>query len=52
MLSALAVCTYAQNDEVPSLNIGDQAPPLHVREWIKGTPIQKFEKGTVYVVEF
>ena len=36
----------------PMLNIGDPAPPLHVREWLKGSPVQTFEKGKVYVVEF
>jgi thiol-disulfide isomerase/thioredoxin len=34
------------------LNIGDPAPPLQVRHWLKGEPFQKFEKGQVYVVEF
>ncbi|ASU36558.1 hypothetical protein MuYL_4675 [Mucilaginibacter xinganensis] len=33
-------------------NLGDPAPPLRVREWIKGTPVTSFEKGKVYVVEF
>lgn len=36
----------------PSLNIGDAAPPLKVKDWIKGTPIQNFEKDKIYVVEF
>lgn len=35
-----------------SLNIGDAAPPLKVKDWIKGTPIQNFEKDKIYVVEF
>ena len=48
----IAVTTHAQNDQSPSLNIGDPAPPLRVRGWIKGTPVQRFEKGNVYVVEF
>jgi thiol-disulfide isomerase/thioredoxin len=48
----ITVSAYAQNEQPPSLNIGDPAPPLRVREWIKGTPIQRFEKGKVYVLEF
>ena len=37
LLCIIAVTTYAQNNQAPSLNIGDPAPPLRVREWIKGT---------------
>src|SRR6266404_4476353 len=52
LLCIIAVTTHAQNDQLPSLNIGDPAPPLRVRGWLKGTPVQSFEKGKVYVVEF
>ena len=49
----LTVSSYAQNDSsLPTLNIGDPAPPLKLRTWYKGTPFKQFEKGTVYVVEF
>ena len=34
------------------LNIGDPAPPLKVKAWVKGTPIQSFEKGKIYVIDF
>lgn len=34
------------------LNIGDNAPSLTVKEWIKGRPISEFKKGKVYVIEF
>lgn len=30
---------------------GDPAPELRVSQWIKGDPIDRFEKGQVYVVE-
>ena len=43
---------YGQADQITSVTIGDTAPPLFIRDWIKGTPILKFEKGKVYVVEF
>ena len=47
-----AVSTYAQIDQSPSLIIGDPAPSLHVGKWIKGSPIQRFERGKIYVIEF
>lgn len=51
-LCMIAVAVQAQNAPSPLLNIGDPAPPLRVREWIKGSPIKKFKRGKVYVVEF
>jgi len=41
-----------RNEQPPTLNLGDPAPSLRVREWLKGKPVGQFEKGTVYVVEF
>ncbi|GBC93560.1 Thioredoxin [bacterium HR15] len=35
-----------------TLKEGDKAPPLKVAKWIKGKPVQRFEPGKVYVVEF
>lgn len=52
LLCMIAVTTHAQNEQSPSLNIGDPAPPLRVRGWLKGSPVQRFEKGFVYVLEF
>lgn len=51
-LSTIAVAVRAQSDQFSLLNIGDQAPTLRVRDWIKGEPVQRFEKGHVYVLEF
>jgi thiol-disulfide isomerase/thioredoxin len=42
----------AQQDHPPLFNLGDPAPPLRVGVWLKGTPVQGFEKGKVYVIEF
>jgi len=39
-------------DTSTSCNIGSPAPPLRVKEWIKGQPVTRFEQGKVYVVEF
>src|SRR5664279_4900575 len=52
LLCIIAVTTHAQIGQSPSLNIGDPAPPLRVRVWLKGSPVQRFEKGNVYVLEF
>lgn len=52
MLSAFHLSVNAQPLINLGLNIGDPAPPLKVKEWVKGTPIQNFEKGKIYVVEF
>lgn len=48
----LAFTAYGQKNNLYSLNIGDAAPSIHVQKWIKGTPINYFEKGQVYVVDF
>lgn len=52
LLCTITLVGHAQNSDRSSLNIGDSAPTLHVQEWIKGTPIQQFEKGQIYVLEF
>jgi thiol-disulfide isomerase/thioredoxin len=39
----------------PNLKIGDMAPGLQLRgadEWLKGSPVSRFKKGEVYVIEF
>ena len=43
-----------QAQEVPHhlINIGDSAPPLRVRAWLKGGPVHHFKRDNVYVVEF
>lgn len=50
-LLVLSLITAASSAQTSSINIGDTAPPLLVKEWLKGGPIQSFEKGRVYVVE-
>lgn len=34
------------------LGIGDSAPKLEVKEFVKGDEVKSFEKGKIYVVEF
>lgn len=43
---------HAQDTAQVYFNIADPAPSLYVQEWLKGTPIQQFEKGRIYVIEF
>ncbi len=38
--------------DAQSLSIGDPAPKLEVKSFVKGEPVTKFEPGKVYVVEF
>jgi thiol-disulfide isomerase/thioredoxin len=47
-----AIVTHAQKFPAPLINIGDPAPPLQADNWIKGSPVNSFEKGKIYVVEF
>lgn len=51
LLLFIALIGNAQNNSSP-LTIGKPAPPLRVKQWIKGEPIKGFKKGRVYVVEF
>src|SRR5215470_10631086 len=34
------------------LGVGDAAPKLEVKEFVKGEPVKQFDKGKIYVVEF
>ena len=34
------------------LSVGDAAPAISVKKYVKGLPVSKFEKGKLYVVEF
>lgn len=37
---------------LPSLMIGDPAPPLQTGKWLQGEPVRGFEKGKSYLIEF
>lgn len=52
LLSAVAFHIYAQDIPAPTLDVGDPAPTLYVQEWVKGAPIQRIEKGHIYIIEF
>lgn len=44
--------SFAQAQTPKKLTIGEAAPVLKPAKWLKGSPIPKFEKGRIYVVEF
>jgi thiol-disulfide isomerase/thioredoxin len=46
----LTLATVARADD--PLSVGDPAPKLEVKEFVKGQPVKKLDKGKVYVVEF
>ncbi|QEH41639.1 TlpA disulfide reductase family protein [Chitinophaga sp. XS-30] len=47
-----APAPVAGDEDMPSLKVGDPAPPLTVEKWIKGKPVSKFVPGHIYVIEF
>jgi thiol-disulfide isomerase/thioredoxin len=38
-------------EDGPKLKVGDAAPKLAVGKWVKGEPVEAFEKGKIYVLE-
>jgi len=50
IMSIVVGTIYLANAQ--SINVGDQAPPLHIIKWLKGKPVKTFEKGKVYLVDF
>jgi thiol-disulfide isomerase/thioredoxin len=52
LLLIMAVRSRGQNGPILTLTIGYPAPPLQVRDWLKGKPFQSFDKGRIYVIEF
>ncbi len=49
---AWAVGAPAVAQDGPTLAVGDPAPKIEVKEFVKGQEIQEFAKGKTYVVEF
>ncbi len=44
--------TIAEKPAPSNLSIGDNAPAISIDHWVKGDPINGFEDGKVYVMEF
>jgi thiol-disulfide isomerase/thioredoxin len=51
-LTALVVICAAGTAAAEDLGVGDSAPKLQVKEFVKGEPVAQLEKGKTYVVEF
>jgi thiol-disulfide isomerase/thioredoxin len=52
LLAATLVACRLEAHDGPGIFLEDPAPAVHVGKWFKGTPVDHFEPGTVYVVEF
>jgi len=61
LLGAFAINARSQDNQspltppstpAPVVNIGDPAPPLRLRAWLKGGPIDSLKKDNVYILEF
>lgn len=52
VVAALALAAVSVAQTQATLVVGDPAPNITVGKWVKGTPVAKFEKGKLYVVEF
>ncbi|MBS1747294.1 MAG: hypothetical protein JST21_14090 [Bacteroidetes bacterium] len=52
ILLFIIASAYSQSFHPDSLKIGDPAPPLYIHKWIKGSPIEKFEKRKYMLLNF
>jgi thiol-disulfide isomerase/thioredoxin len=52
LMTAVLVGCAAVQVSAQTLSVGDPAPAIQVKEFVKGTPVSSFEKGKTYVVEF
>ncbi len=50
--AGLGSSVLAQSGSEITLAVGDDAPAIEISHWIKGTPVDKFEEGKIYVMEF
>jgi thiol-disulfide isomerase/thioredoxin len=50
--AALLVCWVTTHAVAGELSIGDLAPTLAVKEFVKGDPVHRLAKGKIYVLEF
>ena len=48
MMAVLGILTLCAVSRVGAqqLGVGDPAPGITVKEWVKGTPVTRLEKGT------
>ncbi len=50
--TAAAPTTQKSTPAGGSLTVGDKAPAIAIKKWVKGNAVPSFENGKVYVVEF
>jgi thiol-disulfide isomerase/thioredoxin len=51
-IAAVLMAWTASTAVAGELSVGDAAPPLAVKEFVKGDAVKNLEKGKIYVVEF
>ena len=51
-LAILAAGTSVVAAAESTLKVGDHAPKLQTGKWLQGDPVNEFEKGKAYIVEF
>jgi len=49
IISLLIIATSSATSQAV---VGNLAPPISADEWLKGGPVNSFESGTIYLVEF
>ena len=52
IVMSVGVIPVGAQSKNPSLNVGDPAPKLDVKSFVKGDAVKEFEPGKNYVVEF
>jgi thiol-disulfide isomerase/thioredoxin len=52
LLAPLFLPTTPAAAQTPTLKVGDAAPPIQVKQWVKGEAVTAFAKDQLYVVEF
>jgi thiol-disulfide isomerase/thioredoxin len=52
LIVLLVVICAVQINAQTVLRVGDEAPMIKYSKWVKGTPVDAFEKNKIYVVEF
>jgi thiol-disulfide isomerase/thioredoxin len=52
LLAVAMLAAPALAEPVSELTVGDEAPAFNIAHWVKGEPVNAFEPGSIYVVEF
>lgn len=52
VLGVASLAAGQEDDAKPTLGLGDAAPKLGLKEFVKGEAVKQLDKGTIYVLEF